>query len=298
MAVGSPYLAETDRYERTMHGWVDAPDDREFRTTVRLADPWVGVELVAATTPPPAYEIREARGRVLVGAGGRVDAELGPAMAALAGVAMTAGFTRRVADVTGARRGGGYFVDAAIEVARLARQVTRMPAALVARRLAEGPVGAWRLDMEGWPDLPASCYTYRPETESLFGERTVTTPMAPILYGPPPGATGVFTRTKVARVERRDGGLELSHAMFDEAHSFQLSLRVDAEGRIAAAGSRTPRLPYGGICSDPQERIRALVGERIDAGLRKRVGGLLGGAGGCAQLYDLTTDLLKLLAVE
>jgi hypothetical protein len=63
------------------------------------------------------------------------------------------------------------------------------------------------------------------------------------------------------------------------------------------AGSVTPRLPYRQICSDPQARIRALVGERVDAGLKKRLGALVGGADGCAQLYDLTADLLRLLTL-
>jgi len=294
VAIESPFLGDGDRYERTMHGWVDAPDEQDFRITVRLADPVAGIELTAVTTPSPEYGIRNARGRALVG----VDPQLGEAMAALAGMTMTAGFTRRVAEVAGARAGAAYFVDAAIEIARLARQVTRMPPALVARHLAEGPVGHWRLDMQGWVDLPVSCYTYRPESEGLFAERTVTTPMSAALYAPPAGATSVFTRTKTARLERRDGGLALSHAMFDEVHSFQVWYRADAGGRVVEADSLTPRLPYGGICSDPQSRVRSLVGEQLDAGLRKRLGSLVGGTGGCAQLYDLTTDLLKLLTLR
>jgi hypothetical protein len=293
VALESPYLRDGDRYERTMHGWVDAPGERDFRITVRLADPVAGIELTAVTTPSPEYGIREARGRGLVG----VDAGLGEAMSALAGMTMTAGFTRRVAEVAGARAGAAYFVDAAIEIARLARQVTRLPPSVIARHLAEGPVGHWRLDMQGWVDLPVSCYTYRTESERLFAERTVTTPMSAALYAPPAGAAGVFNRTKTARLERRDGGLALSHAMFDEVHSFQVWYRADAEGRLVEAGSLTPRLPYQGICSDPQARVRALVGERLDAGLRKRLGGLVGGATGCAQLYDLTADLLKLLTL-
>jgi hypothetical protein len=299
VAIESPYLRDGDRYERTMHGWVDAPDERHFRITVRLADPVAGIELTALTTPSPEYAIREARGRVLVAdllPG--VDPGLGVAMAALAGVTMTAGFTRRVAEAAGGRAGAAYFVDAAIEIARLARQVTRMPSAVIARHLAEGPVGHWRLDMQGWVDLPVSCYTYRPESEPLFAERTVTTPMPADLYAPPAGAAGVFNRTKTARLERRDGGLALSHAMFDEVHSFQVWYRADAEGRIVEAESLTPRLPYRGICSDPQARVRELVGEHLDAGLRKRLGGLVGGTTGCAQLYDLTADLLKLLTLS
>jgi hypothetical protein len=297
MPVASPYLVELDRYERTVHGWIDAPEAAAFRTTVRLSDPWVGVELVTETTPSPEYAIRAARARILVGPTARVDPALGDAMRGLAGLTMTAGFTRRVAEVTGGRAGGAYFVDAAIEGARLARQVTRLPADVIARHLPEGPIGAWRLDMQGWVGLPSSCYTYRPESERLFAERRVTSPMLPVLYNPPAGASGVFNRTKVARLERRGAQIALSHAMFDEVHSFQIWYVIDGDGTVVEAGSHTPRLPYGGICSDAQERIGEMRGQRLDAGLRKRLGGLVGGTAGCAQLYDLTVDLLKLLTL-
>jgi len=53
-----------------------------------------------------------------------------------------------------------------------------------------------------------------------------------------------------------------------------------------------------GICSEPQSRVESLRGQAVDAALRKRIQGLLGGIGGCAQLYDLTSDLLKLLSLE
>jgi hypothetical protein len=36
----------------------------------------------------------------------------------------------------------------------------------------------------------------------------------------------------------------------------------------------------------------------VDAALRKRIQGQLGGIAGCAQLYDLTSDLLKLLILD
>jgi hypothetical protein len=50
-----------------------------------------------------------------------------------------------------------------------------------------------------------------------------------------------------------------------------------------------------GICSEPQARIRSLIGQTLDAGLLRRIQGLLGGGAGCAQLYDLTADLLRLV---
>jgi hypothetical protein len=84
--------------------------------------------------------------------------------------------------------------------------------------------------------------------------------------------------------------------MHDDVHGFEIRYEIDAaSGRILSARSLTPRLPYMGICSEAQRRIDALVGESLDDGLRKRIQGHLGGATGCAQLYDLTSDLLKLL---
>ena len=41
--------------------------------------------------------------------------------------------------------------------------------------------------------------------------------------------------------------------------------------------------------------IASLVGQGADGALRKRIQTQLGGESGCAQLYDLTADLLKLL---
>ncbi|MFQ5521722.1 MAG: DUF2889 domain-containing protein [Candidatus Methylomirabilia bacterium] len=297
MPASSPYLSEADRYERTMHGWVDCRDPEEFAITVRIADPWVSIELVVDTTPPSTYTIRGARGRLIVGPPERVAPELAPAVPGLTGLSMTAGFTRSAVEVLGNRAGAQYFTDAAVEVARLARQVTRLPERLVSERSREGAIGFWRLDMEGWADIPSSCYTYRPESLALFRERHVQAAAQPVLYCQPAGADRVFNRTKVARLERRDGRLLLSHSMYDEVHSFQIWYAVDlATGTVVDAGSITPRLPYLGICDEPQRNITALVGQTVDPDLRKRIGKLIGGLSGCAQLYDLTADLLKLLS--
>jgi hypothetical protein len=84
--------------------------------------------------------------------------------------------------------------------------------------------------------------------------------------------------------------------MHDNVHGFELTYEIDlASGQIIRAEHITPRLPYMGICSEPQRKIAAVLGETADAGLRQRIQGHLGGETGCAQLYDLTADLLKLL---
>jgi len=294
--IGSPFLAGRDRYERVMDGRVDNTHDTAFTHTVRLSDPDRSVEVVAVCTPSPAYEVREASARVLFGA---VDPGITAEFPRLAGTRMVGGFTKRLAEVCGVREGAGLFVDAGIEVARLSRQVARMPASAVASLEPGDSQACWALDMAGWVDLPDSCFTYSPAGRALFGTRPVSSPMVPALYSPPPGARAVFTRKKLARLVLTGRRLHLFHSMHDNVHGFDLHYEVDLDrGTFVAADSITSRLPYSGICSEPQSRIDSLRGQPVDATLRKRIQGQLGGIAGCAQLYDLTADLLKLLSLD
>ena len=293
--IGSPFLAGRDRYERVMEGRVDNTHEAAFTHTVRITDPDRAVEVTAVCSPSPAYEVQEASARVLAGAG---DPGIAADLPRLAGTRMVGGFTRQVAELCGPHEGAGLFVDAAIEVARLARQVTKMPPAAVASLRPGDATGCWALDMAGWVDLPGSCFTYSPAGRALFGARSVTSPMVPALYSPPPGARGVFTRKKVARLVLTGPRLHLFHSMHDNVHGFDLHYEVDLDrGTIAAVDSVTSRLPYSGICSEPQGRIEALRGRPVDAALRKGIQTMLGGTAGCAQLFDLTSDLLKLLTL-
>ncbi len=282
------------RYERVMEGSTDDASAGALAHTVVLRDDDRALELTAVALPSPTYEIREARCRVLAG---EVAPEAVRGVAALAGTGMVAGFTRRVAETTGGGAGAGLVVDAAVEVARLARQVAKLPRERAERAAGSDPWECWRLDTTSWADLPDSCFTYSAAGRALFGTRPVTSPMTPDLYSPRPGQRRVFERRKRARLERRDGRLVLFHAMHDTVHGFEVTCEIDlASGRIVRADHITPRLPYMGICTEPQARLQSLVGEVADEGLRKRIGPLLGGPAGCAQLYDLTADLLKLLA--
>jgi hypothetical protein len=279
-------------YERVMEGWTDNTHADAFTHTVRLVEPARTVEVSVVALPSPDYLIREARAR----AGGDVDAAAVDAIATLAGARMVGGLTRAVADAVGRGPGAPLLVDAMIEIARLARQVAKLPRER-AERARAGARECWDLDTSGWADLPDSCFTYSADGKALFASRSVVSPMQPDLYSPRPGQQRVFVRRKVARVERVDGRLRLFHSMHDNVHGFDVTYEIDAaSGRIDRAESVTSRLPYAGICSEPQGRIKTLVGETVDAGLRKRLSGHVGGVSGCAQLFDLTADLLKLLA--
>ncbi|MBI3031022.1 MAG: DUF2889 domain-containing protein [Candidatus Rokubacteria bacterium] len=293
--VGSPHLERRDRYERAMEGWVDNTHADAFTLTARIRDDDLGAEVAAVATPSPGYEIREARARVFSGA---ADPRIVSGFGALAGARMVGGFTRRLAELTGGRPGGQHFIDAAIEIARLARQATKLPPERA--RTAEGgdARACWQLDTTGWVDLPDSCFTYSDAGRALLATRAVTTSMGPALYCPPPGAR-VFSRKKVARLEKSGSRLLLYHSMFDEAHGFEVRYEIDLNaGVIVSAESETPRLPYRGICDEPQKKIAALVGQPVDRELKKRIQALIGGSAGCAQLYDLTADLLKLLSFD
>jgi hypothetical protein len=283
-------LRGRDRYERVVDGRVDNTHADALTHTVRIVEPERAVELEAVVTPPPDYVIRAASCR----ASGDVDVpgDLG----ALAGTAMTAGLTRRATAAAGAGRGAALVVDAVVETARLARQVAKLPPERAARAAGGDAWECWQLDMAGWADLPDSCFTYSDAGRRLFGMRPIVAASTPSLYSPGPGQPKVFERRRVLRLERRGGRLALFHSMHDNVHGFEVLYEIDAaSGRIVTAEHTTPRLPYMGLCSEPQRRIGALVGETADAGLRKRIQTHLGGPAGCAQLYDLTADLLKLL---
>jgi hypothetical protein len=292
--IGSPFLAGRDRYERVMEGWVDNTHDTAFTHTVQITDPDGAVEVSLVATPSPGYEVQAASARPLAG----VDAAIAADFPALAGTRMVGGFTKRLAELCGRRMSAGLFVDAGMEAARLARQVTKLPVAATAGLDPDDALACWDLDTTGWVDLPDSCFTYSQAGRALFGTRPVTTPMVTTLYSPPPGARKVFARKKVARLVLTGRRLHLFHSMHDNVHGFDLHYEVDLDrGTVVAADSVTSRLPYSGICSEPQGKIRSLLGESVDALLRKRIQTSLGGSSGCAQLYDLTADLLKLLVL-
>jgi hypothetical protein len=291
--ITSPYLAGRDRYERSMEGWVDNTHDDAFTHTVRLTDDDAGVELEAVCTPSPGYEVLQAVARALWGA---VDLPALERFGRLGGARMVAGFGRRLTELAGPGPAARLLVDAGIEIARLARQTAKFPREVTAGLATGGARACWDLDTTGWIDLPGSCFTYSEAGRALLETRAVSTPMVADLYSPPPGARRIFVRKRIMRLVRTGARLHLFHAMHDNVHGFDLHIEIDLEtGIVAAADSITSRLPYQGICTEPQGKLASLIGQEVDGALRKRIQTQLGGERGCAQLYDLTADLLKLL---
>jgi hypothetical protein len=291
--IDPPVLAGRDHYERVVNGWVDNIHDDAFTHTVRLRDSDAAVEVSIEATAAPAYEIRAGRAQALSGVVDRVAVE---SVASLAGTRMVVGLSGRVREATGAGAGAALVLDAVIEAARLARQVTRVPRDRAERAVSAGAWECWQLDRAAWADLPNSCFTYSDAAATLFASRSVTTPVHPDLYSPRPGQRRVFERQKVSRLTRTATRLSLFQSMYDNMHGFELLYEVDRDsGRVVVAESRTPKLPYAEVCAQPQSKVETLIGEVVDAALPNRIQSLLGGVSGCAQLYDLTSDLVKLV---
>jgi hypothetical protein len=292
MSVSCPRLGDDGVYERLVTGWVDARADGALTFTARLTDLVADLEVAVTARSSPSFEILEAEGRARSADTRR---RYGAALDRLPGIAggrMVSGFRRAVADRVGPDPGAELIVDAAIEAARLSRQVARVeeiPAAPTPREFHH-------LDLVAWPELVDTCFTYRRESEPLLGQ-VVATPAVVDMYGPRPGARFVFHRYKRTEIRATPDRLALYQSMFDQVHGFEVWYEVDVTSHeVVRARALTPRLPYLGLCDHPQRRIADLVGTRLDADWTARVRGTVGGREGCWQLTDLTSDLFRLLS--
>lgn len=295
MAIQSRFLDGSRSYERVVTGWVDAPrEGRLLQHSARLRDERVDLEVSLVAEPSPSYAVSRATATARSEATGAECGALLEKFGGIQGHRIVGGFRRQVAALLGEHPAAHYVVDAAIEAARLSRQVTRI--ALPPSPL--GPADFHRLDMEVWPELLDLCFTYRADTRALFAERSVETPATTDMYAAPPGRKLVFHRYKRSHVARTGDSLSLYQSMFDQVHGFELWYTVDERSReVVEARLLTPRLPYMGICDEPQRRVREMVGVRLGPDWADVVRARLGGRPGCFQLTDLTSDLFRLLTL-
>jgi len=291
--IGCSLLDPAGAYERTVTGWVDVLDDSLLQLSARLTDRLVDLEVSLVAEPSPSYQLSRAT------AAARSESTrlaCGPLLEAFPGIGrlrMASGFRRQVAATLGEHPLVGHVLDAAIEAARLSRQVTRIAVPGPGR---PGPAEFHQLDLDAWPELLDLCFTYRAETRALFAERSVRTPATVDIYASPPGRKLVFHRYKRSHVARSGSTLALYQSMFDQVHGFELWYDVDTRSHeVLHARILTPRLPYMGICDEPQQRARDMVGVTLGPDWAETVRPRLGGRRGCFQLTDLTSDLCRLL---
>jgi hypothetical protein len=293
MAIECRFLQASDAYERTVSAWVDRAEGALLELHARLSDGEVDLEVGLVAEPSPSYQLSRAWATPHSDATRRTCGALVEAYRDVGRLRIVAGFRREVAGLLGDRPGADHLLDATLEAARLSRQVTQtdLPAS---PRL--GPAEFHQLDLEAWPELVDLCFTYRRESAPLFTERPVRTPAIAAMYAGPPGQKLAFHRYKRSRLERAGPGFSLYQSMFDQVHGFELWYEVDAPSQeIVGARALTPRLPYMGICDEPQRRVREMVGVTLDADWPAAVRSRLGGRQGCFQLTDLTSDIFRLL---
>jgi len=253
----------------------------------------------------PAYEIIEASARQIEG---EFDARLCDRYAGISGARVGRGFSRRVISELGDSPGAQEHLLAAIEMARIGQQVYQYTPEFEAQfpsggeSEAEVARTAWLKD-RAYMGLANTCYTYRDESEALFANREVRCGFGAELTRPKPGDKRVFWRNKRVSVELKAGGngetfYACESAMEDAIHDIMIDFDLSSEGAVSNARSRGARLPYQGICEDPHLRTPALNGLIVTGAFIGQFAEGVGGAQGCAHLFDLSIDVLRLFKFE
>jgi hypothetical protein len=290
-------------YLREFEAQIDVPAPGRLRVIGRLRDALGDIEhtwLVAT----PTYEVLEAGARQHAGEQAHIAPALCARYSTIAGVGIGRGFSRRIRTALGEDLpGAGQHLLLAIEMARVGQQVFQFSPEFEQRFAPQRPLRsadallAWRKDRDYMAGLAGSCYTYRDESEALFATRRVISIVGPPVTRPAPGTLRAFWRRKRLSI-RRSGAPERAYvcesAMEDTLHDITIGFRLDHDGRIGEANSGARRLPYSGLCEDPHERVAGLNGVRITEQYVSQLSERIGGSQGCAHLFDLAVDCLRL----
>lgn len=289
------------RYERRFDAEIDVLTADEILVRGRMRDHRFDLEHIWRVRTP-AYDVIEARAEQHAGDATQFDPALCAGYAAIAGVRVGRGFSKRVVAVLGGAPGAAEHLFLAIEMARVAQQVYQFPPEFESQFAAPGAGeahAAWQKDRAYMADLANSCYTYRDESDALFASRAVRLGFGGDLYTPRPGDQRVFWRAKQLAIEARaDGGFACESRMDDRIHDIRVAFELSAEGIISMARSQGLRLPYHGICEDAQLRTAGLDGLRVGAGFILQFANRVGGAQGCTHLFDLSIDVLRLFRFD
>ncbi len=104
-----------------------------------------------------------------------------------------------------------------------------------------------------------------------------------------------YRKEKSSEIHKEGEGLFLLVGAFrDHIHGITVEMRATyPEGEILSAAASIEKAPYGAICKETESLMDALVGVRIEPGMNRKVGRLLGGPQGCTHLVDMVMDLAK-----
>src|SRR5262245_27123867 len=249
----------------------------------------------------PEYEITEAGARQVEG---EFDPRLCERYAGVKGARVGRGFSKRVIAARGDSPGRQDDLLTAVEVDRVAQQVYQYTPEFEAQFPSSGGGATedaritWLKD-RAYMGLANTCYTYRDESENLVANREVRCGFGAELTRPKPGDRRVFWRNKRLAIELKSGGngetvYVCESAMEDSIHDIKICFDLSTDGMVSNASSNGARLPYHGICEDPHLRTQALNGLKVTGAFVGQFAEHVGGAQGCAHLYDLSIDVLRL----
>ncbi len=287
-------------YIRTFEAEIDDHGTQSIRVRGVLSDHRCSLEHVWILQAPE-YEVIDASARHLHGDPIVLSPPLISRYAGIGGVRIGVGFTRSIREALGDLPGHQEHLALAVEMARVGQQVYKLPRSNLERfqpLVAHMPPGPsrqsrllWEQDRDYMPALLNSCYVYRDETRHLFDERDVDYGVA----NPEPGRQRIFWRNKRLHISPRLGGagFHCRSEMEDTIHEIWVAFDIEPDGTIQAAQSEGIRLPFHGICEAPHQRAPGLNGQKLSVDFVRLIADQIGGASGCAHLFDLSVDGLR-----
>ncbi len=91
-----------------------------------------------------------------------------------------------------------------------------------------------------------------------------------------------------------DHELIVSTSLLDLNHSMRVELKIDLKHNlIKEADAEITKAPLQ-ICSYPLQKVKNLVGLKVERGINKRLASLVGGSQGCTHLYELALNAVRL----
>jgi hypothetical protein len=303
VAFSIPFLHSS--YERSFDAEIDALTGGEILVRGRMRDHRFDFEHTWRLRTPE-FEVLEASAKQHAGEESRFNPELCRRCAEIKGARIGRGFSKRILMELGDLPGAEEHLFLAIEMARIGQQVVQLPSGFESKFALSRSIGAgdaayqaWRIDRSYMPDLANSCYTYRDASEALFAGGVVRMGFSLELYSPKPGDKRVFWREKrlTVSVKRDSQGKDFyacENAMNDTVHDIMIGFDLARDGVISNAHSSGLRLPYHGVCEHAQLRTARLNRMRVNDGYTLQFADRIGRSEGCAHLFDLSIDLLRL----
>jgi len=275
VAFSTPLLHSS--YERSFDAEIDALTGGEILVRGRMRDHRFDFEHTWRLRTPE-FEVLEASAKQNAGEESRFNPELCRRYVEIKGARIGRGFSKRILMELDDLPGAEEHLFLAIEMARIGQQVVQLPPGFETQFAQSRSIGA---------------------SEALFAGGVVRMGFSPELYSPKPGDKRVFWREKRLTVSvKRDSQdkdfYACENTMNDTVHDITIGFDLARDGVISNAHSRGLRLPYHGICEHAQLRTARLNRIRVNDGYTLQFADRIGRSEGCAHLFDLSIDLLRL----